>query len=140
MSIRTTTYRTQHEELERIAGELAGKLVAGSADELRKDLIRLAGVLKVHLAMEDRSMYPRLLEHEDAAVRSMAREYQLTMGDLAPAFDAFYQKWMRRNAIEDARADFASETAKIAGALGNRIKLENENLYDMIDRKDIAVI
>lgn len=140
MSIRTNTYRIQHEELERIAGALAGKLVTGSADELRKDLVRLAGALKVHLALEDRSMYPRLLEHEDSAVRSTAREYQRTMGDLAPAFDAYYQKWMRRNAIEDSRADFASDTAQIAKALGSRIKLENENLYDMIDRKDIAVV
>lgn len=136
--MQTSIYRRQHEELERLAGGLAAILETGSATELRTTLARLAGVLKVHLAMEDKNMYPRLLEHEDPEVRSMAAEYQRTMGDLAPAFNGYYDRWSE-TAIERDRRGFAEATKGIAAALGARIALENDHLYAMVDRESIAV-
>jgi len=136
--MQTSIYRRQHDELGRLAGVLSSVLVTGSAAEVRTALAQLAGVLKVHLEMEDNNMYPRLLEHRDAAVRSMAAEYQRTMGDLAPAFIEYYDRWTE-TAIEGDRRGFAEATKGIAAALAARIALENDNLYAMVDRKAIAV-
>ena len=67
------TYREQH----RKALEIAERLVAASdaaedAKATRRALSELAGALRVHLAMEDRSLYPALAKHTD--VGTLAQE------------------------------------------------------------------
>jgi hypothetical protein len=136
--LQTSIYRRQHDELGRLVGALAAILETGTPADLRTALARLAGVLKVHLAMEDKNMYPRLLEHADPGVRSLATEYRRTMSDLAPAFTSYYDRWSE-TAIERDRRGFAEATKGIAAALAARISLENDNLYAMVDRESIAV-
>ena len=46
-----------------IVPRLEPATLAGDATPVRRSLSALTGILKIHLAMEDRSFYPYLLEH-----------------------------------------------------------------------------
>ncbi len=112
---------------------------AASEQEVCLELSRLAGIVKIHLSLEDKNLYPRMLEHADASVRETAQEYQRSMGDLAPVYLAFHEKWMRSGAIEKDRQLFIKEFTGVREALKKRIELENANLYDVIDKQNIRL-
>lgn len=115
--------------------EMARCLMPLDPEACRSSLAKLAGVLKIHLAMEDNALYPRMLTHAEPEVRKTAAEYQQSMGQLAPAFEAFYEKWRRHGAIEAAPEEFAGACRAIAQALKQRMDLEDANLYDMVDER-----
>src|SRR6185436_12271381 len=71
---RTETYRRQHRRLIELAGSISGQLPQGAAaaEPMRAELSKLAGVLKLHLAMEDEGLYPSLKESEDSRIREKA--------------------------------------------------------------------
>jgi hypothetical protein len=137
-SLQTSIYRRQHDELERLVMVLISQLPEASAARLRACLAQLAGVLRIHLAMEEKNMYPRLLEHPDPMVRAAGIEYRQTMADLEPAFQSYYDAWTEE-AIARSRAAFLKETKGLVMVLPNRIALENDKLYAMIDREAIVV-
>ncbi|NIQ08672.1 MAG: hypothetical protein GWO08_01590, partial [Gammaproteobacteria bacterium] len=61
----TQQFRQQHDDLLTIATKMAESFDVDSlsrdAKEMRALLSELAGKLKVHLAMEDKHLYPKLL-------------------------------------------------------------------------------
>jgi len=126
------TYREQH----RKALEIAERLVAASdaaedAKATRRTLSELAGALRVHLAMEDRSLYPALAKHTDATIRGTATRFQKEMGGLSDALQDYSQRWTS-TAIAGDWAGFRSETRAIVRALDERIRREERELYPLL--------
>jgi len=136
--MRTQNYRDQHDQLLRIATELAAITQAGKAgtqsDVARRHLSELAGKLNLHLAMEDKSLYPALLSHPDEKVRATAKKFVDEMGGIAAAFTGYLAHWPTPGSIAKAPQDFAKETAGIIKALGDRIQKENTVLYPLADK------
>lgn len=133
--MQTKIYRQQHGEMRRMVQELSRYLVPIDPEACRSSLAKLAGILKIHLAMEDNALYPRMLANPDAAVRKIAAEYQQSMGQLAPAFETFYEKWRRHGAIDSAPQEFVDACRGIADALKKRMDLEDANLYQLVDER-----
>jgi len=90
--------------------------------------------VKLHLKGEDDSLYPRLLAHEDADVRAKANQLQRSIGGLATAFNAFYAKWIKPNAIGDDVDGYTVEMRDMVDALARRMDMEDNELYDLADR------
>lgn len=133
----TDNFRRQHDEILAIAGEIAARL---QPDTLRADtrwvrslLSALAGKLTIHLAMEDKALYPRLAEADVEDCAALALAFMKEMGGLGAAFAAYNQKW-QAGAIGEDPARFILETREVFGALGKRIERENRQLYPMADR------
>ena len=131
----TDNFRRQHQELLALVGELTGKLKVEPGDTrgLRNLLSALAGKLTVHLAMEDKALYPRLAEAKVETARGLARAFQQEMGGLAQAFANYNQKW-QADTIKADPGGFARETHAVFAAIGRRIGRENEELYPLADR------
>lgn len=134
---RTQRFRNQHDVLVAMAVELSER--SQSIDSLEaavaiRDLLnRLAGKLVVHLAKEDESLYPRLLESPESSVVAMTKKFIREMGDLASTFETYNKRWVTPANILERQDEFRSETATIVGALGERIDRENNQLYNMAD-------
>lgn len=131
----TDKFRTQHDEILAIAGEITEKLKGkGEPDAavLRKMLSNLAGKVNFHLAMEDKALYPRLMEHTDGKAKSLAGKFMKEMGGLAQVFTDYNAKW-QASAIKSDPAAFSEETRKVFGALAHRIARENAELYPLAD-------
>ncbi len=133
----TQQFRQQHDDLLTIATKMAESFDVDSlsrdAKEMRALLSELAGKLKVHLAMEDKHLYPKLLAHEDIAVRTTAQKFIDEMGGIAQVFTTYLDRWPHAKAIQGNAAGFIEETKGLFNALGNRINRENNNLYPLLE-------
>ncbi len=81
----TKRFRDQHDQLLEMTSRISAHL---KVDELSTDaskvcslLYVMLGKLSVHLAAEDKALYPRLLEHSDENVKALARKFVDEMGD-----------------------------------------------------------
>lgn len=133
--MQTKLFRQQHGEILRALDHLDGLSHNEPEQTLCSELSRLAAIVKLHLALEDKNLYPAMYKNADPQVRATAEEYQQTMGDLAPKYVAFHEKWIAAGAIAGDRPGFIRDFATVRDALRLRIDLENRNLYDVVDRK-----
>lgn len=136
---KTDIFRRQHETLLDLATRLAA---ASTSDPVaaRSALSHLSGTLRVHLANEDRGLYPESAASSDPALRAVAERFQVEMGGVAELFTAYAGRWPSPAAIEAAPADFARETSQIVAALGDRIAREERDFYPLVDGLGVATV
>ena len=131
------TFRRQHRQLLKITIEISNLLdpkgLAEDASNIRSLLSHLAGKLSVHLSMEDKYLYPNLLDSKDTRVSSLAKQYIDEMGDIKEVFGAYVKIWPSPTAIQNDPIKFINETKGIFEALQKRIDREDSNLYPLID-------
>jgi hypothetical protein len=134
----THSFKQHHVGILASARKLAGLLdvaqLTRSAENVRGVLSELSGRLKVHLAMEDKALYPRLLTQGDAEAQRVTRRFMNEMGTLSKTFEAYVQRWPSPAAIQASPASFVAETKAIFAALQTRVGLEERDLYPLADR------
>jgi hypothetical protein len=138
----TARFRRQHEELLALAKELGGELdtrtLARDPSQARKLLAAFTGKLRVHAAMEDDALYPRLLASGDPDVVAKARALRMEVGELYESFFAFVSKWSSSEAIQADPEGFGRDTIHELYRLGRRMKRENQELYPLVDAHESA--
>jgi hemerythrin len=137
---RTDRFREQHNELLRAANDLQLQL---NVAELSKDgakarscLSALMGKLLLHLATEDKVLYPELVAHKNAAVATMARRFSVEMQATSQLVVAYNDRWSTPTAIRRNAQDFAAETKIVLQKLVDRIRRENHELYAAADKTE----
>ena len=137
---KTQKYREQHQELVAMVGQLKPLLnpagLAKDGGAARSLLSAFAGKLNVHLAMEDKALYPQLLNHKDAAVQGKAKAFMDEMGGIKEAFTAYLGKYPSAMAIQAAASAFIADTEGLVKVLAKRIQAEDSDLYALVDRLD----
>lgn len=108
---------------------------SGSADAypIAIDLAKLTGLLRIHFAQEDRSLYPEMMASSSNEVAATAATFQREMGDIGPIFEKFVERWGTSAAIAAAFATFRIEASVLFARLADRIRRENEELYRLAD-------
>ncbi len=132
----TTRFREQHAEILRLVADLQGvteRQLREDAGPARKIISSFLGKLTLHLAVEDRSVYPQLQSSPDAAVAAMAKKFEKEMGHLAANVLAWGKRWSTPNLIQAEPRRFITETADIVTTLKQRMKRENLQLYAAVD-------
>jgi hypothetical protein len=137
----TASLRTQHLEMVGIVGVIQKKLAptinADTAKSIRADFNKLAGILLIHLAMEDKVMYPKLLKNVDQKVSGLAKKFFAEMEGIKVVFDGYKNKWLVSGAIEAQTANFLKDTDGLFKALGSRISKEDKDLYPIVEQLGI---
>ena len=135
----TASLRQQHAELGAILGNLARMAKTGSpGSEIRAALVDLSGKLTMHLAGEDRMVYPALQASKDPQVAAMAKRFATEMGGLGAAFKAFTHRFATPALIEADRSGFASTLQGVTEAIVKRVQAEERELYPAADRAATA--
>lgn len=134
----TEPLRKQHAEIVEAVREIDAGLdpqrLVKSAGEIRSRLSALIGKLSIHLAMEDKALYPSLEMHADAKVREIGVKFAREMTGVKPAVETFSKKWSEAQIAKDAAA-FCAEAKKLFAVLGDRIKRENAELYPLLESR-----
>lgn len=134
----TRNFRRQHDALEALSDELKDAMSRlrspQDATSCAAILARMTGVLTVHLAAEDRSLYPRLIDSDGEVAATTAKQFVEEMGGLATAYRQFESRWSSGTAIYSDTEAFREEANAILAALGHRIARENKELYPLADR------
>ncbi len=135
---RTEKFRDTHRELVQIVGEISKLL---KVDELGKDasavrslLSQLAAKLNMHLAMEDKALYPELLRHKDPGVQAKAKAFVAQMGGIKEAFVGYLARYPSVQAIQASPQKFIQETQQVFQVLADRIQAEDNDLHPLVDR------
>lgn len=134
---RTTMLRRQHDAAVQLVQEISASIYKykdeRDAFAIAMQLAKLAGLLRIHFAQEDRSLYPAMMASPDRLVAATAEAYQAEMGDIGPLFDAYVERWGTSTAIAANFGQFQATTADLFGKLANRIERENDELYHLAD-------
>jgi hypothetical protein len=135
----TSNFRRQHKELMKLAGELMALLEAERVRQRVHDVLlslaRFNGKLRIHAAMENDALYPRLLTDPDEAVQRAAQVLYDEVGDLYRTFDRHARRWSSTEAIAGDAEMFIAETMELLRRLGARMMRENAELYPLVDAR-----
>lgn len=134
----TEIYKKQHKELLDIVGQLSPKLNLNTIQSNPKDvqdlLFQFSSKLKVHLNMEDHSMYPKLLASSNSMIVNTAKDYQTEMGGIKQILDNYLKHWTVRENLIKEPDKFITQTKELTLALKARIQKEDTILYPMFER------
>lgn len=89
----------------------------------------MSASIKLHLAVEDRVVYPALANSGRPELAAMGRFYQEEMGGLAQAYTEFAGRWNLPNRVAADPAGFRKEANAVFKALFLRAKREESELY-----------
>jgi hypothetical protein len=134
---RPTTYRGQHAEILRLASELQAtpteQQLAADASPARTLLSRLLGKRSLHLAREERYLYPELQGAQGASMAALAKRFDTEMGGIATQVNAWGKRWATPGMIKADPRQFIIESDGILDTLRKRMHREDVALYAAAD-------
>ena len=112
--------------------QLARGGVAAQAKAIASQIIAMSGLIKLHLAVEQRYLYPAAQACGVAKVAQLARQYEHEMEGIAGAYLAFASRWNTPVRLEAEPDAFRSEANAVLHALHQRMRREEHDLYPAI--------
>jgi hemerythrin-like domain-containing protein len=133
--------KRQHKDLVVLSRELIGELDAEKGLSFKSVLHSLSlfeGKLKIHLSMEDKHLYPRLISHQSEEVRRLTGEYIREMSGIYDKFHSFILRWKGDDPPEDFPGSFASEMKGIVEEIYVRIRKEEDVLFPLLEEAQLS--
>lgn len=103
------------------------------ARDIAQSIESLSSTVKLHLAIEDRILYPSLQKGGDPHLAAMSREYQEDMKGIASEYIAFSRRWNSAAALKADAETFRAEANVVLKALYMRMLRENTEFYPAIE-------
>lgn len=129
-------FKKQHVEiLQGIATlrKLAHAGIEDNASAIAKQIKELGSIVTLHLAIEDRILYPSLQKRADARLAEMGKAYQEDMKGIANGFIAFARKWSVAKVVAEKAEEFRAEANTVLKQLHTRMQRENTEFYPAIE-------
>jgi len=128
--------KTQHAEIGKMMADAIGAIstseVAVKAKAISAVLDDISTRVHDHLAMEDRDVYPVLVESDDKQVRRTANQFHTNMGGLAEEFDAYFARYRTPADIGRDPWLFTYETRRMFERMQYRMRREETDLYPLL--------
>jgi hypothetical protein len=123
----------QHTALEESAARLTAAVGSEVPDmeELARAKWQLGYRLAVHLAHEDRHVYPELKAHANPRIAKLAGLYEREMGDLDQRFRGYLAGWAPDRIVAEWPT-YVRETRVILSLLAQRVAREEQELYPLL--------
>ena len=133
-------YHEQHAEILRMVEDLRPllnkeslqtRMVAKTAHKL---LCEIAAKLKEHLAVEDKELYPSLLTHQDAKVRTTAWGFINGQHALRQWTEQYNKKWLKDCDFQFTD-EFLKDTEELLDLLRVRVDREERSLFPRLEEE-----
>ena len=130
--------RLKRHELNRLAMEILSLMdpqrLATEITSIRLRLSAYVRKLRVHLLVQDRFVYERLLRHSSPAVVAAATEHQRQTHALRDRMTRHAEQWISSDgAIEALGAQFIEETTTFLDVASKRLGAEDRELYPLVN-------
>lgn len=131
--MRTQNLRQDHAQILSLAGKLASLLESpdnrsATSTALRETLVKMNAQLGLHLAIEDKDLYPTQMKSTHGEVAAVAKHFVDEMGGIGAAFKQYIKK-PTGAAIKSNWEAFQRESGNILNVLRARIEEEERDLY-----------
>ncbi|MCK9396926.1 MAG: hemerythrin domain-containing protein [Methylobacter sp.] len=107
--------------------------ISQNAGTIAKKIVAISSTIKLHLAAEDRTLYPRLLASDNPDVAQLGIIFQAEMGDIAAAYMEFARRWNLESKVSADPDGFKEDANNIFKSLHQRIQRENKKLYPLAE-------
>lgn len=107
--------------------------IAPHAADIAQRIIAMSGLIKLHLAVEDRTLYPALEASGNAALARLSRHYRDEMDGIAGSYLAFASKWNMPRLLVEQPEVFRDEANHVLKLLYERMKKEDREFYPAIE-------
>ena len=131
-------HRDQHWELLNVLGDIRILLipdrltVRSNARAARRMLCHLGKLVQTHLSCEKHDLYPNLMTHQDAALRSMAWSFIERENPICRAFGSYRKKLIKIGSLHFSK-DFITETLNLLDMLERHILLEEFTIFPKVE-------
>ena len=112
---------------------LAKAGAANNATEIARLIVAMSSTIKLHLAVEDRALYPALQRGHNPELARLGQQYQRDMGPIAQAYEAFARRWNRPESVRRAERDFRDDANRVLRMVHERMQRENREFYPRIE-------
>ncbi len=112
---------------------LAQAGVAHNAAEIARLIVSMSSTIKLHLAVEDRALYPALQNGSNAELARMGQQYQKDMGPIAQAYEMFARRWNRPESVRSDVQGFRDDANRVLRMVYERMQRENRDFYPRIE-------
>ena len=107
--------------------------VASNAVQIAQSVVAMSSLIKLHLAVEDRVLYPALQNGSDANLARLGQRFQQEMGAIANAYMAFARRWNTADAVRADEAGFKADANAVLRQVYERMQRENRDFYPRIE-------
>lgn len=130
-------FKKDHDEILALVTELRKLAHLGTAENagsIAKQIVTMSSLIKLHLAAEDRALYPAFANSKDPSISKIGQKFQREMGNIASAYMEFVGRWNLESKVSGDPMGFKEEANNIFKALHQRIQKENQELYPLADQ------
>lgn len=96
----------------------------------------LISALKNHFNLEDRTLYPSLLIHEDSEVKRVAGHFVSGTKAINQFFTKYAHQWSNPESAKTDTAAFLRETEGLFDFLKKRIDAEEKQFFAIVEKKE----
>ena len=107
--------------------------VAENSGDIAKMIVSMSSAIKLHLAAEDRMLYPALARSTYPDAADIGAAFQNEMGSIAAAYMEFTGKWAFGPKIVANPEGFKNDANTIFKALFQRVQREDKELYPVAE-------
>jgi hemerythrin-like domain-containing protein len=107
--------------------------ISNNAEEIARMIISMSSIIKLHLAVEDKILYPALQSANNASLAKMGKMFQDEMTSIARAYLDFARKWNNASAVATHAEKFRSDANTVLRVLYERMRKENTDFYPVIE-------
>jgi hypothetical protein len=90
--------------------------------------------LMYHLTLEDEALYPALSRHPDGNIKAVAKKYIIKMACIKDIFQKYIDKWPTSESVQENPDAFIHETNEVLTVISHRMRIEEDNLYQLVER------
>ncbi|MDP3842608.1 MAG: hemerythrin domain-containing protein [Oxalobacteraceae bacterium] len=129
-------FKQQHIEINGCVTALrkfAKEGISENAAEISDLIISMSSIIKLHLSVEDKILYPALQSGSNSVLAKMGKKFQDEMGAIALAYMDFARQWNTSAKVFDDPEGFRSEANKVLKILHERMQKENTDFYPAIE-------
>lgn len=113
--------------------------VLDNAVQIAQRVVAMSSLIKLHLAVEDRLLYPALQKGGDAALARLGQRFQQEMGTIASAYLGFARRWNTADALRADEAGFRANANLVLRQVYERMQRENHDFYPRIEAMEVVV-
>ncbi|MGV8898647.1 MAG: hemerythrin domain-containing protein [Burkholderiaceae bacterium] len=107
--------------------------ISENAEEISKLIISMSSVIKLHLAVEDKILYPALQSGNNVALANMGKKFQDEMKAIAAGYMDFALRWNNASRVTQDPEGFRSDANTVLKILYERMQKENTAFYPAIE-------
>jgi len=130
-------FKNQHVEILARIDQLRKLVHAGieaNVYAIAQQVKDLGTVVKLHLAIEDRILYPAVRQAPDARIAAMGEAYQNEMKGIANEYIRFTTKWSDPKHVAADPESFRAAANVVLKNVYQRMQRENREFYPAIER------